>query len=222
MPFSMTSISSLSAEDIQNTFSEDAIFYVEDAAVGGRVKEMQVKGFPIESADGLDFCKKNVLDDTRVQRVLEALFPWSGLGIYDLYRVDADHIYAFMTGLNPELKAVVVQLWSPQSSMLVYGGSQLLQIKGFNASNGLLEIPYAPLKKCKPIEVVMEKGGLAILDARLAFKNVKGFAIYFVFATKEELMGWRKKKFPGGEELEQKASQMESPTIGLNFAFQGS
>lgn len=69
-----------------------------------------------------------------------------------------------MTGLNPELKAVVVQLWSPQSCMLVYGGSQLLRIKGFVASNGLLEIPYAPLKQCKPIEVNMEKGGLYVFS----------------------------------------------------------
>jgi hypothetical protein len=32
----------------------------------------------------------------------------------------------------------------------------------------------------------------AILDARLAFKTVKGFAIHIVFATKEELEGWPK------------------------------
>lgn len=66
------------------------------------------------------------------------------------------------------------------------------------------------------------KNHRAILDARLAFKNLKGFAIYFVFATKEELESWPKKKFPGGQDLEQKASQMESPTVGLNFAFNGS
>lgn len=125
-----------------------------------------------------------------------------------------------MTGLNTELKAVVVQLWSPQSSMLVYGGSHLLPIRGWVASNGLLEMPYAPLKQCKPIEISMEKGGLAIFDSRLAFKSLNGFAIYFVFATREELQGWRKKKFPGG--LKQKALQMESPTIGLNFDFEGS
>jgi hypothetical protein len=85
-----------------------------------------------------------------------------GLGIYEVYRTDPNYIYAFMTGLNLEMKAIVVQLWSPQSSMVVYGGSHLLSIKGFNASNGFLEIPYAPLKQagCKPIEVEMEKGDL--------------------------------------------------------------
>ena len=98
----------------------------------------------------------------RVQHVLEALFPWLGLGIYEIYRTDPNYIYAFMTGLNPEMKAIVVQLWSPKSSLVVYGGSHLLPVKGFNASNGLLEIPYAPLKQagCKSIDVDMEKGGL--------------------------------------------------------------
>lgn len=98
----------------------------------------------------------------RVRHVLEAMLPWLGLGIYEVYRTDPNYIYAFMTGLNSEMKAIVVQLWSPQSSMVFYGGSHLLPIRGFNASNGLLEIPYAPLKQagCKSIEVQMEKGGL--------------------------------------------------------------
>jgi hypothetical protein len=65
-----------------------------------------------------------------------------------------------MTGLNPELKAVVVQLWSLESSMIVYGGSHVLPIKGIIASNGLLEIPYAQLKPCKSTPVEMKRGGL--------------------------------------------------------------
>jgi hypothetical protein len=52
-----------SVEDIQRLFSENRVFSVEDAALGDQVKEMQMKGFPIESLDGLEFCKKNFLDD---------------------------------------------------------------------------------------------------------------------------------------------------------------
>ena len=59
----------------------------------------------------------------------------------------------------------------------------------------------------------------AILDARLAFKTVRGFAIHFVLATKEELEGWPKKQFPGERDLERKAAEMETPTIGVNFTF---
>jgi len=188
--------------------------------VGERVKDMQNKGFPIETAEGLDFCKQNVLDDTRVRHILEALFPWSGLGIYDVYQLDSNNIYAFLTGLYPKLTAVVVQLWSPESSMVIYGGSQDLRIKGLFASNGLLEIPYASVRQCKPINVEMEKGGLAIFDARLAFQTVKGFAIYFVFVSSRK--GGPQKKFPGNSDLKIKANAMESKTIGLNFIFEES
>lgn len=93
------------------------------------------------------------------------MFSWLGLGIYEVYRTDPKHIYAFMTGINRKMSAIVVQLWHPQSSLVVYSGSQLLQIKGFNASNGLLEIPLAPLKQagCEQIEIDMQKGGLWVL-----------------------------------------------------------
>lgn len=60
----MDSITSLSVADVRRLFSEDAVLFIEDAVVGERVKEMQQRGFPIESADGLDFCKLNVFDDT--------------------------------------------------------------------------------------------------------------------------------------------------------------
>ncbi|KAF2245217.1 hypothetical protein BU26DRAFT_522316 [Trematosphaeria pertusa] len=117
----MASITSLSVEGIQKKFSEDGVFYVEDPAMGDRVEEIRSRGFPIESVDGLDFCRDNVLNDMAgrniyliffqlVRCVLEALFPWSGLGIYEVYRTDSNYIYAFMTGMNSELKAIVIQL----------------------------------------------------------------------------------------------------------------
>jgi hypothetical protein len=51
---------------------------------------------------------------------------------------------------------------------------------------------------------------------------VTGFAIHFVFATKEELGSWSKKRYPGGEDIEGKAAEMESTKIGMNFTFEGS
>jgi hypothetical protein len=60
----MDLITSLSEADVRKTISRDAYLYVEDPAVGECVKAMRGDGFPIESEDGLDFCKQNVLDDT--------------------------------------------------------------------------------------------------------------------------------------------------------------
>jgi hypothetical protein len=60
----MDPVTSLSEANVRKLFSEDAYLYVEDPAVGECVKEMQENGFPIKSADGLDFCKQSVLDNT--------------------------------------------------------------------------------------------------------------------------------------------------------------
>lgn len=79
-----------------------------------------------------------------------------------MYQLDPDHIYAFLTGLESQLTAVVVQLWSPGSSMVLYGGSQALPVRGLFAPNGLLQIPYASVRQCKPIEVNLENGGLYV------------------------------------------------------------
>lgn len=210
-------------EDVRRIFSENAIYHLQDPVVGQRVEDMQKGGMLLESADGLDFCKQNVFDDMRVRHVLEALFPWSGVGIYEAYRqnkTEPGTIYGFMTGLEP-LNAVVVQLWSPNSKMVYYEGSHKLPIKGFPLPIGLLEIPYAPLRRaqCEPTPVEMEKGGIVILDARLAFRIERGYAIHCVFATRKELEGWPKKRFPKDPDLERKVAEMESRTMGLNFTF---
>jgi hypothetical protein len=60
----MDLVTSLLEVDVRKLFLEDAYLYVEDLVVGECVKEMQENGFPIESVDGLDFCKQSVLDNT--------------------------------------------------------------------------------------------------------------------------------------------------------------
>ncbi|KAK1657748.1 hypothetical protein BDP55DRAFT_566587 [Colletotrichum godetiae] len=210
---------SLSAVDVRRAFTEAAFLYANDASVGQRVKEFQQRGFPIESADGLDFCKQNVFEDQRVRLVLEALFPWCAVGIYEVYRSSPECIYGYMTGLNSELKAAVVRLQSPGSSVVVLDGSHRLPIRGFVASNGLLEIPYAPLRNCKEIEIDMAEGGLIIHDARLQIRSMKGYSVQLCFATEDEIQGWPRKKFPDSQALKQQAIAMETPTMGVNFVF---
>ncbi|KAI5465105.1 hypothetical protein BGZ63DRAFT_169861 [Mariannaea sp. PMI_226] len=158
----MTAMALPSLDDVQKIFATDAIYDVEDAIIGEKMDDMQKRGMRIESEDGLDFFKDNVLGDKRVRHFLHALFPRSGLGIYEVFRWRKKRsglIYSFMTGQLPR-SAVVVQLWAPNSRMVYYQGSHLLPIQGFPASIGLLEIPYPPLRQCKPVEIDMTKGGL--------------------------------------------------------------
>lgn len=59
----------------------------------------------------------------------------------------------------------------------------------------------------------------AILDGRLGFKIVQGFAITFGFAAREELKEWAQMKLPNAQSLKRKVAEMESTTIGMNFEF---
>ncbi len=60
----------------------------------------------------------------------------------------------------------------------------------------------------------------ALLDARLAFNIIEGFAVTFAFATQEELQTWSKMRIPRQtDRLAQKMAEMGSKHIGVNFAF---
>jgi hypothetical protein len=59
----MASTTSLSSEDPHKSILEDGVFYAQDAVVGKRVNEIMRKGYPFKTEEGLDFCKRNVLDN---------------------------------------------------------------------------------------------------------------------------------------------------------------
>jgi len=58
-----------------------------------------------------------------------------------------------------------------------------------------------------------------ICDARLSWRRRKGYILFFVFATKEELARWPGKMYPMDDDMVQKVAQMQSPTIGVKFVF---
>ncbi|KAH0441705.1 hypothetical protein CcaCcLH18_01965 [Colletotrichum camelliae] len=214
----MASSASMSTAEIEEKLAESAYIAINDASIGERVREFQQMGFPIETAEGLEFCRRNVIEDARIRLILETLFPWCSIGIYEVYRSSPDRIYAFMTGLNSERKAAVVRLQSPDSKVVLFDGSHTLPIRGFNASNGLLEMPSAPLKVCEQKEINLPDGGFVVHDARVSFRSIQGYSIKFCCATRDEIQGWPKKKFP--KALSSQAAAIQTPTIGLNFRFE--
>ncbi|OQU97149.1 hypothetical protein CLAIMM_03127 isoform 3 [Cladophialophora immunda] len=54
---------STSTRPPQVSILEDGVFCVEDAVIGKRVKEIEEKGFPFKTLDGLEFCKLHTFDD---------------------------------------------------------------------------------------------------------------------------------------------------------------
>lgn len=211
--------------DARKSVLEDGFFSMDDSVVGEHVLGMQQKDFPFASEYGLEFCKLNVLDDTRIRSILESFFDWSGLGLCLKYNNDPGHIFSFRRGgAKAGLRVLIIQLWSVGSRGVYYGGSHLHSLPAVQAANGLWEVPFAAFKRvgCRETEVKFEHGGLAILDARLAFEIKDGFAITFAFTTEDELKTWAKMMLPRSPELAGKVAEMESTNtkIGVNFAFE--
>lgn len=68
----MASTTSLQAEGLLKPILEDGIFCAEDAIVGQRVDGIAQKRFPFKTAEGLDFCKLNTLDDKVSREIIRA------------------------------------------------------------------------------------------------------------------------------------------------------
>ncbi|CZS92365.1 uncharacterized protein RAG0_02776 [Rhynchosporium agropyri] len=210
--------------DARKSILDDGFLALHDSVVGGHVLDIQQKDFPFLSEYGLEFCKINFLDDTRIQSILESFLPWSGLGLCLKWNNDPGHNFSFRKGgTKAGLRVLLVQLWSVGSRVAYWGGSHLLSPPAVGAANGLWEVPSAALKRagCKQTEITFEQGGLAILDARLAFEIKDGFSITSAFATEDELKKWAKMFLPRLPGLEAKVTDMGSihPKIGVNFAF---
>jgi len=211
-----------SVEDARKSILEDGFFCVEDPVVGQRVLEIAEKGSPLLSEEGLEFCKINVLDDERIRSLLESTFEWCGLGLYRRFGSDSGHIFSFRRGgLQAGLKVIVVHLWSSGSQVVYHNKSHLHSLNSVQAANGLFEIPLANLGRVGSIgtELVFQNGGLAIVDARLAFEIKQGSPITSVFAAEDELKRWAKIILPKSDDIMRKVTEMESERLGVNVSF---
>ncbi|KAF1831339.1 hypothetical protein BDW02DRAFT_572096 [Decorospora gaudefroyi] len=54
--------------DPEASLLEEGVMFFEDPEIGNRVSEFDEKGSPVQSEEGLDFCQRSTLDDSRVRR----------------------------------------------------------------------------------------------------------------------------------------------------------
>ncbi|KAI9893046.1 MAG: hypothetical protein M1814_000930 [Vezdaea aestivalis] len=124
--------------------------------------------------------------------------------------------------LCPQIPGIVVQVMSRKSQILVYKDSQNLGLRPHDDTyRSLLQIPYEQIHGCRCDTVEMEGGGLLIMDARLAFTIIKGFAIHFVFSLRRIADGWEKMKIARSADLSGKVEAMNASSrkVETNFIF---
>ncbi|KAF2744343.1 hypothetical protein M011DRAFT_470480 [Sporormia fimetaria CBS 119925] len=206
------------------SINEDGFVDLEDISVGELVSEMEQKGFAFLSMYGLDYCKNNILRDTRIKSILESLLRKCSLGHLLRYTAFPGHIESFRKG-GPEagLRVIVVQQWAKGSQVVYYGGSHKHDLPTVNGIRQLHETQKTALDEigCGAIVKNFPDGGLVVRDARLYAETRTGYAFTFIFATDEVVAAWPKIKVPNSQDFRQKAIDMESPTIGVNFSFSG-
>jgi len=209
-------------EVANKSLRDDGFFDLSDSSIGEHISEMEQKAFPFFSQYGLDFCKQYVLDDARIRSILESIFKRCSLGHWLRYKAYPGHIECFRRG-GPKagLRVLVVQLWAKGSRAVYYLGSHLLDLPTEKGQRSLHEISRRALVEagCEAKEVKFPEGGVVILDARICFEMEQGYAITFMFATDEVLKAWPKMILPNSRMLIANVANMESPKIGVNFAF---
>ncbi|KAI9770957.1 MAG: hypothetical protein M1840_002661 [Geoglossum simile] len=238
-PQAMTSPSVPSTQDVKEAIEKDGFYYHLDPTIGNQVNEFAEEGYPFLTEKGLDFIKCHTLDDKvnqytplhyyfgltisqHVCEVLESVFLWSGLGFCQKYDRHPGRTFSFANYTGTRVRALMVQLWSTGSQAVFYKGSHLQSLEKID-TNGLLEIPHEYLHKdaIERTEVEMKNGALVILDDRLGFTIVQGFAITFGFAVEEELNIYAKIRLPNLPGLKKRVASMTSKSIGTNFEFFG-
>ncbi|KAH8761596.1 hypothetical protein F5883DRAFT_562460 [Diaporthe sp. PMI_573] len=109
------------------------------------------------------------------REVIESFFSKAVLGYYKIYG-QTQHHHCVLNRTTPEMRILEVQLWSSHSEWIFDTGSHQHDLKATAARNGLLKILPQQLQELRvtPTPVEMPVGGLALADARLGFKTLKG------------------------------------------------
>ncbi|KAI1496548.1 hypothetical protein F5X99DRAFT_422024 [Biscogniauxia marginata] len=192
--------------------------------VGDDISELERKGFPFWTEEGLDFCKKHVLYEAHVRPILESIFERRCVLVHWLrYTAKPGRIICFRGGGPKALQPrFMVHLLAKGSQVVYYGGSHLVELPMKETEYLFYETLKSDLDQaCLKGKVLeFEHGGLVLFDARINLEIKQGFAITFVFATEDVLAKWPPMTLPNLPALQRKVyEELESKKVGVNFAF---
>ncbi|KJZ69323.1 hypothetical protein HIM_11281 [Hirsutella minnesotensis 3608] len=216
-----TTVFPMSAEE---SLFEDGFFYARDAALGEDISEMQRRGFPYYSNYGLDFCQQYVLNE-RIRTIVETFFgdQTCTLAHWLRYRAYPGHIVCFRSG-GPKAgrRRLLVHLLAKGTRVGYWSYSHKHALPTLEGKRLLHELAERDLVQagCTCNVEDFPDGGIAILDGRVAFEIVSGYAITFEFATVDVLDKWTKMILPKTPGLAERVAGMQSSKIRINFEFE--
>ncbi|KAF5136249.1 hypothetical protein E5D57_000009 [Metarhizium anisopliae] len=158
-------------------FAEYGLYYQENAAIGASLASLDKEGLS-NSTQSFKFLSEHFNSDSRIQPILEPYLRHDNPQICLPFSADPGHIFTFSTA--PVIgNRIVVYTLGTGSCIEFYANSHKKDLRGVRASNGLLEIAEASLRKngCNTIPVRMEKGGMHAFQIREGFTNTYGLEI---------------------------------------------
>ncbi|PQK18026.1 hypothetical protein BB8028_0010g00180 [Beauveria bassiana] len=197
-------------------------FSVEDAEMGARVRQFSADGFPIKSPHGLEFLAQSCAGREDVSKTCESILAMPRWGLIKVYSdiLPDGYVYRFHNGSTEDINTILVQLWSPDSEVVIFHGSVARTIAIDHETSrkwGLLAASERHFDL--PISTSFKLGGLAFSDSRLGFAIRRGFVIFIGFATENEVKEWGKMKLPYSDQMKEVIQSLEARGTRMNYAW---
>ncbi|KAK3312491.1 hypothetical protein B0H66DRAFT_570731 [Apodospora peruviana] len=225
----MASTCSIPVEQAEESIRKTGIYYLEDFQIGDRVAEFNGKGLPTKTAYGLEFCAHNSLDNQNIRTIVESILDrpcWGCIKIYSDALPDDFAVFfnnpSFYQKSATKAPALLIQLWAPGSRIVFYEGAHIQNIDPRELEEwGLLSLPRLQMNRgdIREVEVVMKKGGLAIIDSRLGFTPLSGYCVNIGFVSEFEISFWAKMELPDEQVLRAKVEDLKHRNFRTNFSF---
>ncbi|KAH6869662.1 hypothetical protein B0T10DRAFT_501386 [Thelonectria olida] len=182
---------------IKDEILEKGFWAQDNTQIGEIVDDIVRNEYNLQTEVGLGLYTAAVLKNELVAEVIGSLFPQSTFIFYRAFgKTKLKHCILNRTADN--MRILIVFCWSSESAGTIYSGSHSHYLGATGASNGLLAIPDESLNhlNIRPHSITMDRGGLAIVDARCGWQIDKGKSILLGFAIPDELPWWRPMPLP--------------------------
>ncbi|WAO96049.1 Hypothetical protein NCS54_01370800 [Fusarium falciforme] len=205
-------------DQIKEEILKNGFWKQDDARISEKMEEIIRSNYHTITEQGLSLLKLAVLKNELVSGIIRSFFPRSTLVLYKTMG-KTKHKHAIL-GRTDDMRMLLVFCWSSESAGTIWSGSHLRQLELAQAANGLLMVSSdASLNQesIRPHSITLDRGGLAIVDARCAWKVEKGKAAILAFATPDEAQSWVRTTLPMA--LKPTVTDMVEETMDMHVSF---
>ncbi|CAG9949751.1 unnamed protein product [Clonostachys rosea f. rosea IK726] len=208
---------------VMDTLYNEGFLALEDPSVGEAVSELERNGFPFWSEEGLDFVARHIINEPYIRNTLRSWFKERCVLVHCLrYQAYPGVDICFRRG-GPRAgrRRFMIHLLPKQARAGYYSGSHLHELPTEETEYLFYKVSHEAIEEqgLQAKVVNFEHGGRVMIDARLSLELKECYIISFVFATEDVVAKWPPMYLPNLPILKEKVDKMETPDIGVNFAF---